>query len=127
MKDNKSENKTFNVVDWENELKPFMEDDINKPGWTNSYTVDSSKSDTNTSLNYTAKDSSLPIKKINIISNSDKIIQVNILSGKQSNLYNLSTELNYDPLKGYTIKSAQKVRFVQQTNFEIRTEFINNK
>src|SRR3546814_3195671 len=62
MKNDQQEHRSMNGLDWKTELKVFLNSDINKPAWRDSYKVDSSGS----GLRYQALEPDLKVRSIHI-------------------------------------------------------------
>jgi hypothetical protein len=123
-KTGKTEEKLFEQVNWEEELKPFAECDINKPSLKNSYSIDSSLERGILCIIYSAKESSTKIRKVNICLEHDSITLINIEKKTDNLYYGYSTSLNYFPLKGYSITTSQKITFTKETMLEIKALFL---
>jgi hypothetical protein len=111
-----SETKKDISIDWKNELSLFMESDINKPAWRDSYRIDESKTD----LLYTALDSNLRTRSIHIKKNlNGKLMHVFIVNKTHNNLYQSSEELSYIPDSMYHIVKQQHVILLGDNRYEI--------
>jgi hypothetical protein len=122
-KDETTEEKIFDHPDWNEELKPFSECDINKPSWKNSYNIDSTGDRETFCIKYEAKDSSLKIKSINFCVEHDSLTFIQIEKRTENMYYHFITTLSYFPMKAYSIKSAQKINFTKETTLEVKGLF----
>jgi hypothetical protein len=118
-KDNETEEKLFEHPDWKEELKPFLECDINKPSWKNSFNIDSTEDSGTLCISYQAKDSSLKIKNINFCFERDSLTFIRIEKHTDNMYYDNYIVMNYFPLKAYSIKSKQKINFTKETSINI--------
>ena len=124
IKDNVVAEKIFDHPDWKTELNPFVECDINKPSWKNSYTIDSSGNNETYCIKYLARDSSLEIKSINFCFERDSISFIRIEKRTDDMYYNNSTTLNYFPMKAYSIINSQKITFNKGSEVEVKGLFL---
>ncbi len=102
-------------VNWENELKPFLEIDITLPAHILSYNIDSLVDGRSTMLHYTAKDSTPLLREIKIMLNDGKpdtiyirkVISNSYVSSVQTMSYfgngNYELKVNNDPQIGKNI------------------------
>ncbi|QRR02279.1 hypothetical protein [Dyadobacter sandarakinus] len=130
MLDGTQEDHTIKVVDWKKELELFMQADINKPAYNNSYSVDSSRANF---LHYSLKTTEkLPVRDLQIqldsvtrvpvfvkallqsenkIYKSEKTIQLHCT--KKNNLWGIS---------GYAVTGYQKLVLMDKREFNITAE-----
>jgi len=122
-KDGKEENIDFETINWEKELRPFEDCDLNKPAWKKSYQVDTFYLSSQTHLLYKALEPKLSIRKLEVIFRSDTVYMINILLEKNNAYYQSHQQLHYEPWKGYNIIGSQKVIFTDSTTFNIKAVF----
>ncbi len=123
-KDGKVEQKIFNQVDWQKELKPFSDCDINKPAWINSYLMDTVFSNYNTILKYSARETSLPIQQLIVVFENDKLRQLTINKQSANSYYTAKNDYVFVPDSGFTITGSQEVMLAQKTNYSITAKFM---
>ena len=116
-----NEVQTFDSINWMYELRPFIECDINKPAWSNSYKTDTISDHDVLSVIYTATED-IPFKKVQIRVKAGVIHSVEIWKQRKNIYYNISEHYTYSPA-GYTISGGQKVRFLDKTEFIISATF----
>jgi hypothetical protein len=119
-------------IDWTKELALFTESDINSPSLVNSYDI---KQENNT-LIYTAKESKLKIREIQLLFGGNGAIedvnveQVNIVYAEDNQLYEIKRvikmQLKDGLLSFYSIKGFQKVAFKDSLVYGIEA-IVNNK
>ncbi len=114
-----TEQKLIRIINWETELALFINADINKPAWKDSYTKDS----TATKVIYTATDKDLRTQKIEINLNHGKATQFVIDTQEDNLLYHSTEHLEYIPGVLYLIKKHQKVFLLGLNNYEIKGQF----
>ena len=123
-KDGKSEEKIFNQTDWQKELKPFSDCDINKPAWIHSYFVDTVVSTKNRRVRYVARESSLPVQQLNFVFEKNKLIQLSIHKQTANSYYTSKNDYVFIPDSGYTINGSQEVMLAEKTNYSIKAKFV---
>lgn len=110
------ESKTILIRNWQDELAPFSEADINKSAWVNSYTVDS----TSTFLQYTAKESGLKTRQIRIEFAENRSVKAITVDNQVSNwIYTAKEKLSYYPDSCYEIIKEQDIRIVGHNQYRI--------
>ncbi|MOA34871.1 hypothetical protein D3C78_1562840 [compost metagenome] len=117
----KIETKSIQDTLWVKELAVFINSNINKPAWSKSYNVVK----TDTSEIYTAIDSSLKTKSIQILRTSgDAIKCIKIVNRTSNELYDLDEWLTYRPNHFYTIERKQKAKLLKESYFKIEGRFL---
>lgn len=116
------ENKEISDINWEKELSPFIQSDINKPAFLGSYDI----IETDSTLKYSLKaGEKKPISSISITKSLQKqqIKFINIASSDENMLYRWEKELkaNFESgnLKKYTIEGKQKILVFDEENYKI--------
>jgi hypothetical protein len=116
---NQPEKKTILIKNWQREFALFIESDINKPSWRDSY-----KGVTNAdSIVYTAIDTNLRTRRISISLKANKVTEVHILNFTKNLLYQTKENLNYYPDSAYQIEKHQLVRILGANNYQIIGRF----
>ncbi len=116
---NVSETQNIKIEDWTQELALFIESDINKAAWKNSYQKDS----TSTKISYIAKEENLRTRKIVILLNDNKPTKISITNQTKNNLYHTKEELIYIPDSLYQIDKFQDVKVLGINNYQVRGIF----
>lgn len=114
-----TEKHTIKVANWNTELALFIESDINKGAWRDSYSKDSSA----TKIIYTAKDDDLKTRKIEIWMDQGKPKKFTIETKADNMLYHTIEELEFIPDSLYSIKKHQKVVILGLNDYEIKGVF----
>lgn len=118
-KNQATETKTVIIKNWEQELQLFLECDINKPAWKDSYKKDS----TNNVLSYTATDPELKVRTIQINFNGQKPKKIEIKTESKNLLYHTTEKLVFIPDSVYQITKHQKVILLGLNDYEITGRF----
>ncbi|MHB1177970.1 MAG: hypothetical protein ACYCZO_06525 [Daejeonella sp.] len=111
-----SESKYNISADWKNEFGLFIESDINKPAWKNSYriTVD------NSHVLYTALDSDLRTRSILLKKNAQgRVVQISIVNQTRNSLYNSTERLSYALDSTYNIFKQQDIALLGKNEYKI--------
>ena len=114
-----SENKKIKITDWKTELALFIDADINKKAWKDSYSKDSSA----TKIIYTSKEADLKTQKIEIDLKYGLPIKFKIITKMDNLLYHSTEELEFYPDSVYSINKHQKETIISQNNYLIKGFF----
>lgn len=115
-----TETRSLNDINWKTELSLFAESDINKPAWKDSYKV-SSHGDKTT---YLATDADLKTREIKITKDgSGKIKKVFIRNQTDNMLYSSTEQLIYIPDSLYEISKQQHVAVIGDNRYFINGIF----
>ena len=125
--DGARETKTLDNINWKKELQPFLDIDIVKPAWKDSYSVstvaDEKDKDAYTVI-YQTKDVSLNTKLMTIaFDHYGKPVEITIVNKTKNNLYASYQTLIYRPSKGYSINGSQDVNLGKKSNYSIEAKF----
>lgn len=116
----KSENQVIKTIDWSKELELFMQADLNKPAFIQSYRVDSSSMGVRYTLKETEK---LPVKYLNITNTGEDGMNIEALVNNENYLYeterHLKLSLKNNQITDYEISGFQKIVFGDKKNFKI--------
>ncbi len=115
-----SENQSVTTIDWAKELELFIQADLNKPAFTQSYQVDSSSMGVKYTLKETEK---LPIKYLNINRVGEDGISIEAMINNNNYLYeterHLKLSIKNNQLTNYQIEGFQKIVFGDKKVFKI--------
>ena len=111
----KSEEKTLENVNFEEELAPFVASDINRPAWSDYY-MGKSESLENQGFHkeYYALKDHLRTRSI-VIHKQDSETTIQILNADETMATKAETHLSYDNRVGYTISTIQKLMGSEDT------------
>jgi hypothetical protein len=114
--------KDISNINWEKELSPFIQSDINKPAFLGSYDI----IETDSTLKYSLKTGEKkPISSISITKSqqNQQIKFINIASSDENMLYrwekHITATFEEGNLKKYTIKGKQKILVFDEENYNI--------
>lgn len=111
-----TEAKKLKINNWEQELALFIEADINKPAWKDSYRKDS----TATKITYTSKDPDLKTQKIEISLEKGIPVKFSISTTVANLLYHTAEQLEFYPDSAYSISKHQKVVLIGENDYLIK-------
>ncbi|MFN0188100.1 MAG: hypothetical protein ACKVQV_05310 [Bacteroidia bacterium] len=124
IRDEVKESKNIDTPNWEHELKPFFESDIDKPAWHLAYECDTVKTDSLLQIVYVALDEKAPVRRMQIDYLHEQIQQVEVLFEKTNPWFSLQRKLIYKHLVGYQIHGEQHMVLSDPSRFEINVKFI---
>lgn len=104
---NNSEELTINNPDWEKELKPFAECDLNLPAWRNGFQIDTADNAGVRTIRYKAREKRIAIRELELRLAGDSVLHLSVVYLKSNPWYSLGRTLEYTPDKGYTIVIEQ--------------------
>ena len=110
------ESQILTIQNWNQELALFIESDINKSAWKDSYTKDSTES----RIIYTAIDEDLRTQKIEILIEKGILKKIKINAKVDNLLYQTKENLEFIPDSVYRINKYQKVILLGENNYLIR-------
>lgn len=116
----RSESQLVKTIDWAKELELFIQTDLNKPAFIQSYQVDSSS----LSVNYKLKDTEkLPVKYLTISRVGKNGINIEALVSNENYLYqterHLKLSLKNNEVSDYQVEGFQKIVFGDKKRFKI--------
>ena len=120
-----SESQSVKTINWSKELELFMQADLNKPAFIQSYRVDSSSTSVKYTLNASEK---LPVKYLKISRLGEDGIAVEALINNNNYLYeterHLKLSVKNNNLTNYQIDGFQKIVFGKKKIFKINGTII---
>lgn len=119
-----TESHFFDSANWVNEFKSFIECDINRKAWINSYRVDSIIIGKSTLVKYVAKDPTLLISTIQIIFKANIPHSIQVVKKNDKQFYAHFNYLRYVPEKYFIIDNWQKINFTENIHIKIEGEII---
>lgn len=111
-----TETKQVHIKNWGLELNLFIESDINKPAWRDSYAIQISGN----TISYRAKTSDLKTRAIVINKQANKIKWILIFNSTKNILYQTTEKLSYFPDSIYVIQKLQKVRLLGANRYTVK-------
>jgi hypothetical protein len=112
--------------DWETEFETFEQLNINKSQWADKYSADTVISGERKTITYQAVSSSMPVKRMVITFQNEKVVDIFISYGRRNILFVSKNEIRYVPFTSYTIKGSQKALFLSSHAYEVLGKLIQN-
>jgi hypothetical protein len=113
------EEKQMQINNWTEELALFIESDINKTSWKDSYKKDS----TSNKITYTAKEDNLKTQSVEIEFSENKPSKFKIINKTHNYLYKTDEILEYIPGSSYLINKKQQVTLLGENDYLIQGLF----
>ena len=112
-------------IDFEKELTIFSNSDINRPAWSDKYSVDSIFNEKKelVHIGYETSDEKLRTRKMAVDFNGGAVSKIQIENMTSTAIANAQQSLTYEPAKGYAIESRQKVKTVDGVVLRIEVSF----
>jgi len=110
------EEKNLQINNWKEEFALFIESDINKVSWKNSYKKDS----TLNKLTFTAKEEDLKTQSIEIEFLNNHPSKFRIINKTHNYLYKTDEILEYIPDSLYLISKKQQVTLLEKNDYLIQ-------
>jgi len=111
-----TESKKVKIGNWGREFDLFINSDINKPAWKDSYRVITSDS----SVIYEATVPELKMREMVIKKINGKVKWILIYNRTKNSLYQTTEKLSYFPDSLYVIEKSQKVRIMGANYYKIK-------
>lgn len=124
MNKGKEETKVISQPDWSKELQAFMECDLNRPGWSNSYKTDSIRRDSTLTIRYTAMEPKLRVRKLEIIQLNGDVQEIKAECLQANTWFTARQQLYFSSGKGYGIRGFQKVVLADSVSYTITASII---
>jgi hypothetical protein len=119
MVNGKMEEKKLTITNWEKEFDSFISSDINKASWKGAFKM--AKNDNTTT--YTSNSDKIPVKKVEVAYQNEKIKAIKIFVTNTNNLYTSKDTLSYYPDSLYQIKKTQSIKLMDEKKYQITGKF----
>jgi len=124
MNKGKEETKVISQPDWNKELQAFMECDLNRPGWSASYKTDSLHRDDLLTIQYTALEPRLKVRRLEITLRELTVLEMKAECSQGNTWFTARQHLHYKTGEGYSIEGFQKVVLADSTAYRITASII---
>ncbi len=111
--------KKIKSVDLSEDLTNFLGYDINKKAWKNSFAKDSDA--VNQTVNYTAQEDYIPVKKCSVNYDGKSIIKVRLFIRVENNLFSSVKIIDLFPSNTYSYYHTQQVKGMKKQVLFIKT------
>src|SRR5688572_19781281 len=116
----KASSSPVEIMDWRKELEPFSKCSIHQSSMRNSYKVDSAFRDGITSTTYTALESRLPVRFLEVQSGAGGVERMTVLTGDTNTVFAIRRQLSYIADSGYVIRGWQAMKMTAPSEYFIR-------
>jgi len=113
------EQRQLQIADFKNELNIFISSDINKASWNGAFQIKKAQDVTI----YTTADEKIPVKRLEISYQHNKVKSISILLLTTNILYHSSDTLTYFPDSLYEIKKTQKIKLLNEKKYAVIGRF----
>ncbi|WP_256007595.1 hypothetical protein [Pedobacter deserti] len=121
--DGSYETKELQITDWEEELAPFIDADINKAAWRGKFRE---VKDTN-KVSYVSEDTKIPVKELSVSFENNAINAISIVLKTDNILYSSYDSLRFFPDSLYEIRRVQKINMLGQKVYTVRASLKKSK
>lgn len=125
IKGNK-ETKVNDSIDWQSELKPLLECDINRVAWKGNFFIDTIPSDltSDITVQYRALDEKISVRSLSIVYDNSKIKKITINKKIESFLFSTVQIIDYVPSFGFLIRGEQKALMMNTFELNVNVKYI---
>lgn len=113
------EEKKVKISDWEKEFETFISSDINKASWRGSFKLTKTEGEET----YTSSSAKIPVKKLQIFYQNNKIRTIKVFINNNNNLYTSKDSLAYYPDSLYQINKTQQIKLMDEKKYIITGRF----
>ena len=120
----KNEKKTIDAPDWDKELRPFFQCNIQTPAFNKLYSESRRVSGDSLILVYTARTDKSEVRRLEIYLLRLKLDSIRAELFRQNSYFTLNETLQYAPDYGYLISGSQKMMFASETVYRIEARLM---
>lgn len=113
------EQKKIKIANWEKEFDTFISSDINKASWRGSFQLNKTAQEET----YTSSSKKIPIKKLQISYQNQKITAIKVFITNSNDLYTSTDSLTYYPDSLYQINKTQRIKLMDEKKYIITGRF----
>lgn len=114
-----TEEKKVPIANWEKEFDSFISADINKASWRGAFKM----AKNNNVTTYTSNSNKIPVKKVEVTYQNEKIMAIKIFVTNTNDLYTSKDSLSYYPDSLYEIKKTQSIKLMDEKRYQITGKF----
>lgn len=113
-------------INWQDELKPLLECDINKKAWKGKFFADTIPNElmNDTTLQYRALSDKVSVRSLSIIYAGNQIKKIIIVKKIDSFLFSTSQIINYIPGIGFVIRGEQKAFMMSTYDLNVDVKYL---
>ena len=119
------EEKIIAQVDWEKELQPILESDINKPAWKGKFLVDTLRGviPGQYSVIYKSVSDKINIRLLRVTFNSGNLEKIYIVKQIQSFIFASNQTIEYFPRAGFVVSGEQRAAMMKRFNLNVEVKY----
>ena len=118
------EKKIIDHPDWNKELRPFLQCNIQTPAFDKLFSESRRVSGDSLILVYSAKTDKSEVRKLEIYMLNQRLDSISAELFRQNSYFMLNETLQYAPSQGYLISGSQKMMFAAETVYRIEAHFM---
>lgn len=124
----KKEEKTFDELDLKSELAVFINSDINRPAWSDKYSVDSVFNEQKQliKITYLARDKKLKTNSLTVYFENSEVNSIHILKKAENLATDSFQELKYWAGKGYSVLNNQTLIMSDPQTIKVEVNFLSD-
>lgn len=113
-------------VNWEDELRPLLNSDINKSSWVGKFSIDTTTTEAGeTTLNYTSTEKKIPVKRLTVVTDQlGRVLSIEAEYNQRNPLMHAHQLLSYQPATGYRVIGRQKALILKEHTYSIQAELL---
>jgi hypothetical protein len=102
------ETKKMDSINWEKEMQPLLECDINKPAWRGKFQVDTFRTELpDITIQYHSLSDKINVRTITIQERNGEVRRINITKEIRSLIFSSDQLIEYFPGKGFAVRGEQ--------------------
>lgn len=123
---NHKETKKIDTVDWQKELQPLLECDINRTAWKGQFFIDTIPNDLmkDTTLQYRALNEKVSVRLLSVIYANNQIKKIIIIKKISSFLFSTVQSIDYYPSLGFAIRGEQKALMMNAFDLNVDVKYL---
>ena len=120
------ETKKIDTLDWQKELQPLLECDINRTAWKGKFYIDTIPNDLtkDTTLQYRALSEKVSVRSLSVIYANNEIKKIIISKKINSILFSTAQTIDYIPGLGFIIRGEQKALFMNAFELNVDIKYL---
>ncbi len=113
------------TLNFEKELSVFLNSDINKVSWIESYTADTTRHDDGSiaTTTYEAQEEKLRTRLVEVSYEAEAPQRIRIINRTENAVLDARQELIYEPAIGFEIQQEQQIRFMKPNQISVAVRF----
>lgn len=115
------ETKQLDSINWQKELQPLLECDINKPAWRDKFQVDTFKNNfPDMTIQYHSLSDKINVRTLTVQLKDKEIQRITISKKTRSFIFSSEQMIAYIPGKGFSVRGVQRAFMMK--NFDLNVD-----